>query len=127
MNKDDVLRVAGEPATYRWPEGLSYQDHGHDEKLYEPLYTEAQLLAVAEAMYAAGAEASVELLLDGAAIIDSLIVKSDCSVDRNMEFCNAAEWKGKVNRILALPIAAEQAPCDSIQANPEGDCDADLK
>jgi hypothetical protein len=48
------------------------------------------------------AEVSV-LLIEADRIIQALVVKSDCRIDRNEEFFAAAQWKAKVSALGVLP------------------------
>lgn len=48
-------------------------------------------------------EALAELIRTAESVIDSLIVKSDCSVDRNAEFYAAAQWKARARAALCQP------------------------
>lgn len=45
------------------------------------------------------------LLIEADRIIWALTVKSDCSLDRNQEFYDAAQWRGKVTALDAAPLA----------------------
>lgn len=46
-----------------------------------------------------------DFLLEGVRVIDALIVKSDCSLDRNQEFYDAAQWKDRARAALSAPPA----------------------
>lgn len=59
-----------------------------------------------------GAAERAAFLLEGIRVIDALIVKSDCSLDRNQEFADAGQWKGKARAALQGGDAASEAVTD---------------
>jgi hypothetical protein len=50
----------------------------------------------------------IAFLEEGIRVIDALIAKSDCSVDRNLEFFDAVQWKSEARRRIAVEQAEQR-------------------
>jgi hypothetical protein len=115
MNKADVLKVAGEPVAWRFKSPLGFQKvqihHPIFSKNQNPigwaaLYTEAQLLAVAEAVIAAGAEGMRERAAKECSDLEDDYLESEDDLTEAASACGSC-----AAIIRALPVT---------QANPEG-------
>jgi hypothetical protein len=63
------------------------------------------------------------LLVDGAGIMDALMVKSDCSLDRNAEFAAVAAWKARAKGCKPF-VDYPLEPCELFGSNPNPpECD----